>query len=622
MNNPNGKSDDQRVEKKEQMNSGRMMSACLWKCRKVESLAGDEEVDEEMSREKRRQPGGWRSMPYILGNETFERLATIGVLANFMVYLQTQLHMTLVAATNLINIWSGCSSFAPLLGAFISDAYLGRFRTIAFASIASLLGMGLLTITAWNPQLHPPKCTPKELQLDHCLGPTRFHLGVLLGALTLLGIGTGGIRPCSIPFGVDQFDPRTEEGRSGINSFFNWYYATFTIVLMIALTVVVYIQNSVSWVLGFGIPTGLMFGSIILFFFGTRVYVYVKPEGSVFTDMARVFVAAYKKRKVKLPEADSDQEGLYYDPPLTTAMFITKLPLTNEFRLLNRAALIMDGELSQEGLPNDKWRLCSIHQIEEAKCLLRIIPVWASGIICFTSMSQQGTFTVAQALKMDRHLGPHFQIPPGSMSLISMVTLGLFIPLYDRVLVPMFRRFTHIEGGITLLQRMGIGMIFSILSMIVAGLVEKLRRDSANAHNLPDGASPMTVMWLAPQLVLMGFAEAFNIIGQIEFYNKQFPENMRSIANSLLSLTMGGASYLSSAIVMIVHATTGRPDWLANNINAGKVDNFYYIIAVLGIFNMAYFLAVARRYQYKAGTIYTDSKETIFDTEMNQVTKM
>uniref|UniRef100_A0A7N0VKD1 Uncharacterized protein n=1 Tax=Kalanchoe fedtschenkoi TaxID=63787 RepID=A0A7N0VKD1_KALFE len=256
-------------------------------------------------------------------------------------------------------------------------------------------------------------------------------------------------------------------------------------------------------------------------------------------------------------------------------MFVSKLPLTNEFRVLNRAALITDGDLSDEGVPNDKRRLCSIQQIEEAKCLLRIIPVWASGIICFTSMSQQGTFTVAQALKMDRHLGPTFKIPLGSMSFISMITIGIFIPIYDRILVPVARRITRHEGGITLLQRIGIGMVFSILSMIVAGLVEARRRDLDNAHDLPDGVSPMSVMWLAPQLVLMGLAEAFNIIGQIEFYNKQFPENMRSIANSLLSVTMGGASYLSSAIVMIVHATTGkhgRPDWLANNINEGRVD--------------------------------------------------
>jgi dipeptide/tripeptide permease len=44
-----------------------------------------------------------------------------------------------VSASNIINIWSGVSNFAPMVGAFISDAYVGKFRTIAFSSIALLL---------------------------------------------------------------------------------------------------------------------------------------------------------------------------------------------------------------------------------------------------------------------------------------------------------------------------------------------------------------------------------------------------------------------------------------------------------------------------------------------------
>ncbi|KAJ0428634.1 putative proton-dependent oligopeptide transporter family, MFS transporter superfamily [Helianthus annuus] len=86
----------------------------------------------------RRKPGGWKSMPYILGNESFERLASTGLMANFMVFLMTIFHMNQVAASNLLNIWSGVNNFAPLVGAFISDAYVGKFWVIAFSSFASL----------------------------------------------------------------------------------------------------------------------------------------------------------------------------------------------------------------------------------------------------------------------------------------------------------------------------------------------------------------------------------------------------------------------------------------------------------------------------------------------------
>ncbi|EEF42210.1 nitrate transporter, putative [Ricinus communis] len=548
---------------------------------------------------QQKQPGGWRAMPYILGNETFERLATFGLLANFMVYLMKEFHMEQVTAANIINIWSGLTNFAPLLGAFISDAYVGRFRTIAFASCAAFLGMVTVTLTAWLPNLHPQKCHQQSQQqyADNCESATPLQLAVLLMGLGFLSIGTGGIRPCSIPFGVDQFDPTTEEGMKGINSFYNWYYTTFTLVILITLTVVVYIQDSISWVIGFSIPTVLMLCSILLFFIGTKIYIHVKPEGSIFSGLAQVFVAAYKKRRLKLPDHGEVVDGIFYDPTVKEAV-LSKLPLTNQFRFLNKAAMIEKNDINPDGSCANEWRLCSIQQIEEVKCLFKIGPIWASGIVSFTAILQQGTFTVSQAMKMDRHLGHKFQIPAGSISVFSMITIAIWLPFYDRIAVPALRKITKHEGGITLLQRIGIGIVFSVLSMIVAGLVERDRRAAA----ISNPGTPMSVMWLVPQLVIMGLCEAFNIIGHIEFYNKEFPGHMRSMANSLFFCSFAGASYLSTLVISIVHKVTrtrDHPDWLTKDLNAGKLDRYYFVLAGMGILTFFYFLYCARLYQYK-----------------------
>ncbi|KAK8617328.1 hypothetical protein V6N13_080245 [Hibiscus sabdariffa] len=562
-----------------------------------------------------KKPGGWKAMPFILGNETFERFATIGLLSNFMVYLMREFNMDQVSASNVLFIWSGVTNFAPLVGAFISDAYVGRFLTIAVCSVASFLGMLTITLTAWIPDLQPPRCQPEQQLIGHCISASKAQIGVLVMGLGLLSIGTGGIRPCSIPFGIDQFDPTTEEGLKGISSFFNWYYTTFTLVILLTLTLVVYIQDQVSWVLGLGIPTILMASSIVLFFIGTRIYVHVKPQGSIFSNIAQVFVAAYKKRHLKLPE-EGQECGVYYDPPLKDYV-LSKLPLTYQFRSLNKAAITTENDIEPDGSFN-KWRLCSVQDVEEVKCIIRIIPVWACGIVSFTAMGQQGTFTLSQALKMDRHLGPNFQIPAGSMAVISMITIGIFLPIYDRIIVPALRKITKREGGITLLQRIGIGNFFSILAMVAAGLFEEKRRNWATLH---PGAPPISVFWLSPQLVLMGFCEAFNILGQIEFFNKQFPEHMRSIANSLLFCSIAGSSYLSSLVVNIVHNVTGghgHPDWLTNDINAGKLDYFYYLLAVMSAFNFVYFLYVARRYRYK-GQVQIESKSSEPDVELSSM---
>lgn len=97
----------------------------------------------------------------------------------------------------------------------------------------------------------------------------------------------------------------------------------------------------------------------------------------------------------------------------------------------------------------------------------------------------------------------------------------------------------------------------------------------------------------------MGFYQVFTILGLTEFFNKKVPINMRSIGNSLLYLGMSLASYLSSAMVSIVHsviARGGRQSWLTDDIDASKLDNFCYFIAGLSTLNFIFFLWCARRY--------------------------
>ncbi|KAJ0981643.1 hypothetical protein J5N97_009898 [Dioscorea zingiberensis] len=562
-----------------------------------------------------RKPNGWKCMPYIIGNETFEKIAATGLTANLTVYLVSHFQMEQVSAANLAQIFFGTANFAPLVGAFIADAYWGRFRTLAYASMASFLGMVVLTLTAVVPELKPPRCIEALKLAGQCAGPNKAQTGALYLSLALLILGAGGIRPCSLPFGVDQFDGNTKKGQEGLISFFNWYYCTSTAALVIGLTVVVYIQESISWALGFGIPTGLMLFSIIFFFLGVRLYVYVPPEGSIFSGIVQVLVASFKKRSLKLPDPDDvkvQESSLLYNPPVKSDRVI-KLPLSSQFSFLNKAAIKCDDdEIKADGSPTNPWRLCSIQQVEEVKCLIRIIPLWFSGIVCFLALAQQWTFTVLQSITMDRHLGPHFQIPAGTLVSIALLSLTLFIPIYDQIFVPMARKITNIESGITLLQRQGVGLVLSAVSMVLAGLVEKKRRSSALLHGGINGSSPLTALWLAPQLILMGIAEAFNAVGQIEFYNRQFPEHMQTLANSLFFCSIAGASYLSTLLVAIIKKTTSGDEegtsWLENNLNVSRLDLFYYAIALLGVVNLVYFIICAHFYHYKGVPVAQDDE--------------
>lgn len=79
--------------------------------------------------------GTWKACPFILGNECSERLAYYGMSSNLLNYFTGQLNQHKAEASKNLSNWSGTCYVMPLLGAFLADAYLGRYWTIATFSI-------------------------------------------------------------------------------------------------------------------------------------------------------------------------------------------------------------------------------------------------------------------------------------------------------------------------------------------------------------------------------------------------------------------------------------------------------------------------------------------------------
>lgn len=76
------------------------------------------------------------------GNEAAERMAFFSIAVNMVSYLVTQMHQSLPDAATHVSDWTGASYFLTLLGAFLADSYLGRFKTIVvFSSIYALVGL-------------------------------------------------------------------------------------------------------------------------------------------------------------------------------------------------------------------------------------------------------------------------------------------------------------------------------------------------------------------------------------------------------------------------------------------------------------------------------------------------
>ncbi|XWS64320.1 hypothetical protein CRYUN_Cryun06bG0176200 [Craigia yunnanensis] len=555
--------------------------------------------------------GGMITMPFIFANEVCEKLAVVGFNTNMISYLTTQLHMPLTKAANTVTNFSGTASLTPLLGAFISDVYVGRFWTITVASIIYQIGMTSLTLSTILPRLRPPPCKGEQV----CQQATAGQLAILYGSLLFGALGSGGIRPCVVAFGADQFDETDPKQSTNTWKYFNWYYFVMGASMLVAVTVLVYIQDNVGWGWGLGIPTIAMFLSIITFVIGYPLYRHMDPVGSPFTRLLQVYVAAFKKRKLPMV---SDPKLLYQNKELDASISVGgKLVHTKQMTFLDKAAIGTEEDIVKTSQAPNLWRLNTVHRVEELKSVIRMGPIWAAGILLITAYAQQNTFSLQQAKTMDRHLTKSFEIPAGSMTVFTMVFMLSTIALYDLILVRIARRFTGLDRGITFLHRMGIGFVISVLATLVAGFIEVKRKQAALAHGLQDKAHaiiPISVFWLVPQYGLHGIAEAFMSIGHLEFFYDQSPESMRSTATALFWTAISVGNYMSTLLVSLVHKYSAKPDgsnWLPdNNLNKGKLEYFYWLLTGLQVVNLLYYICCAKLYTYKPIQIHSKKSES------------
>ncbi|KAJ0624897.1 putative proton-dependent oligopeptide transporter family, PTR2 family proton/oligopeptide symporter [Helianthus annuus] len=520
------------------------------------------------------QKGGLRTMPFIIVNEAFEKVASSGVMANMIFYLMEVYHMEAATGTIVLSIWTALSNGLSVVGGVISDAYLGRFRVIATGSLFSLVGVTFLWLTSILPQLTPSSCQGPD---TGCSSPTRAQLGFLYASFGLMSIGSACIRPCSIAFGADQLKHRNNQRL--IDSYFNWYYAANTVSIVIATSVVVYIQDQFGWRVGFAVPVLAMLCSALMFLLGSPLYVKVKVDKSPFSGLTQVLIVAFRNRKIRLLPGDCYNHSNDID----------QVELTDSLRFLNKACVVRDVDIGSLG--SNSCGIPTVENVESLKSLIRIIPIWSSGIILFVNVLQ--TFPTLEAEKMNRKITSRFEIPAASFSLLMLLTITIWIPFYDRVMVPFLAKFTHEPRGLNLKTRMGVGIILSIITMVVSAIVETIRRDLANANTMV----VMSAMWLVPQFVLLGLTEAFNAIGQLEFYYSELPNSMSSLATVMFMVSMAVASLVASLLTNIVDSVTGQGggvSWLSSDIDEGHVDYYYWLLSFLTLLNFVYYLICCR----------------------------
>nr|GEW15315.1 proton-dependent oligopeptide transporter family [Tanacetum cinerariifolium] len=533
----------------------------------------------------RANSGFWRSAYFIIGVEVAERFAYYGVSSNLITYLTGPLGLSTATAAENVNMWTGTASLFPLVGGFIADAFLGRYLTIILASLLYIMALGLLAFTT----LLPSSCE-SVVGLSSCSS----HLQVIMFfvSLYLVAFAQGCHKPCVLAFGADQFDATDPDECRAKSSFFNWWYLGMCAGPAFGIFILSYIQENLSWSLGFAIPCMVMGFALIIFSLGTITYRFPKKteDKSALVRIGQVFVEAARNWRTTCLEVCVENKA--YETLTHQG--------SQEFSFLNKALLSFNES-------NEYGTVCSIEDVEEAKSVLRLVPIWAGCLAYSTLLSQTSTMFTKQGATMDRKIGSSFEVPAATLQSFIGLSIIILVPIYDKILVPLAKGITKKPSGITMLQRIGTGIFLSIVLMVVSALVETKRLKTAREYGLLDDPSatiPMKIWWLLPQYLLVGAADIFAIVGMQEFFYDQVPSDLRSIGLALYLSVSGVGNFLSSFLISIVENTTGgngQDGWISDNINRGHINYFYYLLAGISAGSFVIYLCAAKSYVYNRG---------------------
>ncbi|XP_027349070.1 protein NRT1/ PTR FAMILY 5.2-like [Abrus precatorius] len=551
----------------------------------------------------RSKTGRWKACSFIVGYEVFERMAYYGIASNLVLYLSKKLHEGTVKSSNNVSNWVGSVWMMPLAGAYIADAYLGRYRTFVIASCIYLLGMCLLTLAVSLPALRPPPCA----QDQNCPRASAFQRGVFFLALYIIAVGTGGTKPNISTMGADQFDEFEPKERSYKLSFFNWWFFSILFGTLFSNTFLIYIQDNVGWTIGYGLPTLGLAISVLVFLVGTPFYRHKLPSGSPITRMLQVYVAAGRKWKLLVPDDTKELHELSVEEYASNGR--NRIDHSSSLSFLDKAA-IKTGQTSS-------WMLCTVTQVEESKQMTKMIPILLTTVVPSTLIVQTGTLFVKQGTTLDRKMGSHFEIPPACLTAFTSIFMLISIVIYDRVFVPVIRCYTRNPRGITLLQRLGIGLLLHIIIMVTACLAERRRLRVAKENHLLGlhDTIPLTVFILLPQFALAGVADNFVEVAKIELFYDQAPDGMKSLGTAYFTTSLGVGSFLSSFLLSVVADITkrhGHQGWVLDNLNVSHLDYYYGFMAILSFLNFLCFLVVAKLFVYNVDV--TQNKSSL---EMN-----
>jgi POT family proton-dependent oligopeptide transporter len=500
-----------------------------------------------------------RQIPFIIGNEACERFSFYGMRNVLTAFLVGSLLSSLPeaerepAAKEVFHVFVMGVYFFPLLGGWLADRFLGKYRVIFWLSVVYCLGQTLLALS------------------------TQWKEGFYAG-LFLIALGSGGIKPCVSAFVGDQFDQSNKHLAKVVFDAFYWIinFGSFFASLLIPPL----LKEHAQW--AFGIPAILMGVSTVVLWAGRNRYVHVPPsqgrDPHGFTAVCRTVLESTGGKAGGLARALVVLGAL-------GAVASLGLGIAGALGLVAALCLAIVVFLAFAGV--GVWlRLDEAkgkhpdEDVEGVRAVLRVLVIFAIVTPFWSLFDQKASTWILQAKTMELP-GWGWFTSASQMQALNPLLVMLLIPFNNVVLYPLVRRL-GVEP--TPLRRMGLGIAFSGLSWVVVGSMQVAL----------DGGQKLTILWQVVPYALLTFGEVLVSATGLEFAYSQAPQKMKGVLMSFWSLSVT----VGNLWVLLVNASV-KNEAVTGAIAArgwGVMATQMYFFAAFAFVAAAAFAAYARRY--------------------------
>ncbi|WCJ21905.1 Major facilitator superfamily protein [Euphorbia peplus] len=471
-------------------------------------------------------------------------------------------------AAAVVNIEEAISGVIAVIISVLAVVWIGRFKMVLFTTASFILGLVLLWISTWVLHL-------------------RAKISIFYVALLLISFGKAGKDPPFKNYLRDQLSGKDFE-QTDDRATFLWRVFKF-----IGAAVSVFFLTQETWRKTFLICASAMGATYFMFLAGACCSYNQRPTyENPLSVLYKVVKSAFTKRSLPYPTTPSGYS-------LNQRNELQLFPRDPIFRFIDKAAII--------GSTNEN--VCSVAEVRQAKSLMRLLPLWFAFILYGIVTAAGATFFIEQSNGLNEYIGNKYKVSVNSFFIMKSFASSVAAYLANLVLSRYCNRneTRKLEGG---LIRVGAGIAVSIVCCKVASLVEHARLQAINVHGDPDIFSdvvlPMSILWLAPEFILLGLMEGLSEDGLRELFLILVDESMEGFETPINQLMLGIGKVLSVGCVFIFRG------WFGHTINISRLDKYLNMLMYLSVGNLVFYLLIGLYY------VYVQKKDAQFESGHSQ----